>query len=141
MYRRSCAGVLRVSSGETSGRCGKNCRCRESGRDARGTVGPRRVEGKLNNSRGGRIAAQQSCAEPLCARKSPQKGGDVIILLLALVIGPMTTHPVRDGAPFMLVVKTASRGGGGEETQKGLELSDRVGRRPLVAIIYSARLD
>ena len=55
------AGVLRVSSGEESGRFGQNGRCREPGRHARGTVGPRRFEGELNNSRGGRVASQECC--------------------------------------------------------------------------------
>ena len=33
-------------------------------------------------------------------------GGGRTHLLLALIIGPLTTHPFRDGAPFLLLLKT-----------------------------------
>ena len=33
-------------------------------------------------------------------------GGGGIHLMLALVIRPLTTHPSRDGAPFLLLIET-----------------------------------
>ena len=36
--------------------------------------------------------------------ESRKEGGGVLILLLALVIWPLTTHPLRDGPPFLLLI-------------------------------------
>ena len=33
-------------------------------------------------------------------------GGGLLICCLALVIRPLTTHPFRDGAPFLLLIET-----------------------------------
>ena len=35
-----------------------------------------------------------------------ERGGGRTHLLLALVIRPLTTHPFRDGEPFLLLIET-----------------------------------
>ena len=42
--------------------------------------------------------------DPLVSFSEEEGGGRIVLLLLALVSRPLTTHPFRNGAPFLLLL-------------------------------------
>ena len=42
----------------------------------------------------------------MCGRRETRGGSDVLVVVLALVFWPLTTHPFPDGAPFLLLLET-----------------------------------